>query len=109
MKRTSFKPKACPVCSSLYHTKSWHNPRKPMNKLGKQGKIYNTFRDTVARPYLIKTFGERCATCKRSDLPLDVDHIEKRGSHRELKYDLNNLQFLCRSCHDKKDNTLDKA
>lgn len=76
-----------------------------MKPVGKETQRYNEFRDEIARPYLIDKFGEKCAKCKREDLPLDIDHIRKRGSSPQLKYDLKNLQLLCRSCHWAKDNT----
>lgn len=78
-----------------------------MKKLGKAGQKYKAFRNDVAYPYLAKKFGKKCTHCSATDVPLDVDHIIKRGSHPELKYDLDNMQLLCRSCHHKKDNTVD--
>lgn len=46
---------------------------------------------------------KRCAHC--GSIATDVDHIKKRGSHPELRYVQSNLQWLCRSCHNLKDNT----
>jgi len=31
-----------------------------------------------------------------------VDHIEPHKGDEELFYDINNLQSLCKSCHDRK-------
>lgn len=113
MKQSSFKQKPCPECGSLFHAAWYHKPRKAMvttkrlKPIGKQGQRYKVFRDTVAYPYLVRTFGEKCANCGRTDVPLDVDHKLKRGSHAELKYELTNLQLLCRPCHNRKDNTLE--
>lgn len=104
----SIKP--CKLCGSKWHS-AWACPkkkRKSMNKLGKETKRYIEFRNEVAYPYLIERDGEQCSHCGRADVPLDIDHIHKRGSHPELKYDLNNLQLLCRRCHHKKDNTIAK-
>jgi 5-methylcytosine-specific restriction endonuclease McrA len=78
--------------------------KKRMKPIGKQGRKYQEFRNTVAYPYLVATFGEKCAICKQPGKNLDVDHIQKRGSHPELKYELSNLQLLCRRCHNIKDN-----
>lgn len=105
----TIKNKPCKECGSVWHTGWVHKERKPMAKTrmkayGKQTTRYNQFRDTIARPYLIDKFGEKCAHCGRADLPLDVDHIKKRGSNPELKYELSNLQLLCRKCHNRKDN-----
>lgn len=77
---------------------------KRMKPIGKQGLRYKSFRAKTAYPYLVATYGEKCAICGVTGLPLDVDHKLKRGSHPELKYELTNLQLLCRACHDRKDN-----
>ena len=70
---------------------------------GKKTLEYEAWRDEVAIPYLDKTFGHKCADCWATDKPLDVDHIIPRGGHAELKFSLENLQFLCRNCHIRKD------
>ena len=78
-----------------------HKPiitKKRPNPFGKAATKYGEWRDTVAIPYLTKTFGYRCVMCGSTD-NLDVDHIKKRGSHPELKYSLENVRFLCRPCH----------
>lgn len=109
------KPRACKSCGGEWHTafncplrprKGFVNKVKLMKPIGRQGLKYNQFRNNVAYPYLVEKYGEQCNSCGRSDLPLDVDHIKKRGSRPDLKYDLNNLQLLCRSCHAKKDNEI---
>jgi hypothetical protein len=87
----------------------YHRPRKPINQRGKKTIEYEEWRDTVARPYLIKTFGNQCAECKGvrcGNKQLDVDHKKKRGSNPHLKMDLKNVQLLGRyPCHFEKDNT----
>lgn len=47
-----------------------------------------------------------CANCGKwiPESYVEVDHIKKRGSHPELRYEHTNLQILCRRCHDRKDN-----
>lgn len=72
--------------------------KRPKQK-GKRAIEYEIWRDFTAIPYLTKNFGYRCALCGRSDVGLDVDHIQKRGSHPELKMVLSNVRFLCRACH----------
>jgi len=81
-----------------------HKPRKalvtkkrPIQR-GKEFYRWQTFREEVAIPYLDATFGHKCVECGTSD-NLDVDHILGRGSHPSLKYDLLNLQYLCRTHH----------
>lgn len=80
-----------------------HKPRKPIKKKGKRTIEYEEWRDTIARPYLIKTYGEICAECKGKrcgNKQLDVDHILNRGSHYGLKMSLTNVQLLGRyPCH----------
>lgn len=86
-----------------------HKPRKPINQKGKRTLEYEEWRDTIARPYLIKTYGPVCADCggtRCGNKQLDVDHKKKRGSNPSLKMDLNNVQLLGRyPCHWEKDNT----
>lgn len=80
---------------------------KPIEKHGKNAKLWDTFRDTVARPHLDRRDGMRCVDChilprKKKDGTYyrhDVDHIKGRGGHAEKKYDLKNLVYRCRNCH----------
>lgn len=80
-----------------------HKPRKPIPQKGKRTIEYEKWRDEVARPYLVKKYGRRCAACggKRcGNKRLDVDHIKNRGSHYHLRMDLKNVQLLGRfPCH----------
>ena len=43
--------------------------------------------------------------CKRSDVPIHVDHIKPRSTHPELALDPNNLQVMCDDCNLGKSNT----
>jgi len=79
-----------------------HKPRKRISQFGKEAERYTKFRDEVAIPYLDKTFGHKCRVCGTTN-NLDVDHINKRSTHPELKYQLSNLQYLCRKCHQSKE------
>ena len=86
------------------------NPRKPkrIKKKGKKTIEYETWRDEVAKPYLIDKYGEVCADCngvRCGNKQLDVDHIKARGSHYALRMTLSNVQFLGRHpCHYEKTN-----
>lgn len=73
---------------------------KPIPQRGKEARLWETFRDKVAIPYLDKKYGHVCSIpgCGRTTA-LDVDHIKKRGSHPGLKYDVKNLRYLCRPHH----------
>ena len=76
--------------------------RKPIKQRGKEYKRWELFREKIAIPYLDKKYGHVCSCCGVGGA-LDVDHIQNKGSHFDLKYDLSNLQFLCRfPCHYKK-------
>lgn len=90
----------CPKCQ-LGRSKA--KPRKPINKRGKHAKLWQGFRDTVAKPYLDKKYGHVCSVkgCMETE-NLDVDHIKGRGSNPQLRYDVKNMQYLCRSHHIKK-------
>lgn len=58
----------------------------------------------TARPHLDETYGQRCAQCFAENVRLDVDHIIPRAVRRDLIQDLNNVQYLCRDCHNRKHN-----
>ena len=72
--------------------------KKTPNKIGRRGMEYIVWRDTIARPYLDATYGRKCASCGKHG-QLDVQHIKKRGSHPDLRMELSNVEYLCRSCH----------
>lgn len=105
----------CSNCGSQYHYQTFCTykrresiavntplPRqtKPISKHGKHAKLWVTFRDKVAIPYLDKKYGHVCAQdgCNESE-HLDVDHIKNRGSNPDKRYDIHNLQYLCRPHH----------
>lgn len=81
-----------------------HKPRKALRasvrpkKMSARELDYQQWLKDVARPYVAKRDGNRCACCGNGGL-LDLDHILNKGSHPELKRNLDNLQFLCRPCH----------
>ena len=73
---------------------------KPIPQQGKHARLWVTFRDKVAIPYLDKKYGHVCSHkgCTVTT-NLDVDHIKKRGSNPDLRYDVKNLRYLCRPHH----------
>lgn len=91
----------CVKCGNKAHSEYCfrHKPRKPIRQRGKAYMAWTTYRENVAKPYLDRTVGHTCACCGRGDRHLDVDHIINKGSRPDLKYDLNNMQYLCRPCH----------
>lgn len=90
----------CGVCTLAKSKQNPAKPRKAIQQRGKHAKQWDTFRDKVAKPYLDNKYGRVCSVpnCNVTD-PLDVDHIKGRGSHPELRYDVNNLRYLCRPHH----------
>lgn len=72
--------------------------RKRITRYGKKAREYSEWRDEVAIPHLIAKDGRKCALCGSTG-KLDVQHKQKRGSHPELKMSLDNVEFLCRTCH----------
>lgn len=99
----------CVVCQKRAYSEYCvaHKPRKAIaqNKrprpYGKQYELWQDFRLNTAIPYLDRVYGHRCACCGIDGL-LDIDHIVNKGSRPDLKYSLDNLQYLCRACHRKK-------
>ena len=92
-----------------------HKPRKPIkvNKRPKQQSdkeiAYQEWKETIARPYLIGKFGNRCSCCDLffGSVKLDIEHTLGKGSHPELKKDLNNMTLMCRPCHNSKTDGLE--
>lgn len=78
-----------------------HKPRIQITKKGKEYLRWEKFRKDTAIPYLDNTFGHACRCCGVGGA-LDIDHIHGKGSHPQLKYQLSNLQYLCRNCHHNK-------
>lgn len=53
-----------------------------------------------ARQECIRIWGDKCALCGRSDLPIHVHHwLYSRAQRPDLKYDQTNLIPLCSKCH----------
>jgi 5-methylcytosine-specific restriction endonuclease McrA len=96
------KPVVCKACGTNGHYQTFcpYKKRKPIPKRGKHAKKWETFRDTVAKPYLDAKYGRVCSKPGCSETTnLDVDHIKKRGSNPQLRYELTNLRYLCRPHH----------
>lgn len=52
---------------------------------------------SARRGVVLEIYDERCANCRREDIPLEVHHVvpvERAGSHRRT-----NLAPLCATCH----------
>jgi 5-methylcytosine-specific restriction endonuclease McrA len=87
-------------CAKCQQARSKAKPPKPISQRGKHALKWASFRKQEAIPYLDKTFGHICSVkgCTETE-SLDVDHIKGRGSHPHLRYELSNLQYMCRTHH----------
>lgn len=87
-------------CMACTKKRSKAKPPKPIRKIGRRTIEYNKWRDSTAKPYLIKMYGYVCSVygCYE-DEDLHVDHIKTRGAHPELKHSLSNVRFLCFEHH----------
>lgn len=106
--------RSCLVCGHRSYSDYCvqHKPRKPIktNKRPKQQSDkeieYQIWKEEVLRPLLIAKYGNRCICCNRPAFPdekLDIEHTKGKGSHPELKRDVENLRLMCRyPCHDNK-------
>jgi hypothetical protein len=82
-------------------------PRKPIAKKGKVAKRDEVFLMKVLRPYLDTKFGLSCSKCGvmpgiKEDGTYyrhDADHVKGKGPHPELRFDVRNFVYLCRTCH----------
>ena len=99
----------CKLCEKQGHWQyqCYYRPAKPKKiykppkRYGKKSIEYKVWRDAVAIPYLDKTYGHTCVDCGIGGA-LDIDHVLSRGSRPDLKQDLSNIVYRCRSCHIKK-------
>lgn len=107
------KPVHCKTCGSDKHyTYACYQNRKPIiikhrpNKQSAKEIAYQDWKETIARPALIARDGNQCSCCHRPAYDgekLDIEHTKGKGSHPELKKDLNNLTLMCRiPCHKNK-------
>jgi 5-methylcytosine-specific restriction endonuclease McrA len=55
-----------------------------------------------AREYLLEKFGHTCVYCKKTELPLELDHLQPRS--RGGLDRVSNLALACRPCNQKKGN-----
>lgn len=98
------KPVVCKHCGSKWHYSSMcPNIQKPIPRQSAKEISYQVWKETVARPFLTKRDGNSCHCCGRpawEGEKLDIEHELGKGSHPELKKDLDNLRLFCRiPCH----------
>lgn len=97
----------CKKCKTEFY--SWstlqtkcHKCQPKIKQVGKETERYNTWREEIARPYVVNRDGFMCSDC-RQVAGRDLHHLKGR---RENKYNLDELRYLCRSCHQKRHNVI---
>lgn len=102
----------CHACTLKYTKKKHPKPRKPIAQRGKRTIQYEKWRDLIARPHLVRVYGNLCQECGRRAFKylddytgaereenLDVAHIVGRGRDASMKMVITNVRLLCRNCH----------
>lgn len=95
----------CKYCGGIGHTQAFcfRKPRKhmikkiPLRKVGKLGKQWQVTRATWFRKHALRAGEEyHCYICERpiGDHP-QLDHIQSRVRHPELRFNLDNLAPIC--------------
>ena len=75
--------------------------RTPLNKQGPQTKKWLAFRRQFLKKHVNWYDCWNCWHCQKVTQYPEVDHIDKRSTNPESKYDEDNLQILCTPCHRK--------
>lgn len=70
-----------------------------IKSVGKQGRKWLTFRRNFLKKRANWYGAWECEHCHKECLYVEVDHIKKRSTNPELKYEETNLAILCRNCH----------
>lgn len=86
-------------------TKLLPKPKRRIKQQSDKEKLYQVWKEEVARPALILRDGNRCSCCGQYYSvrdKLDIEHTLTKGSRPDLKRDLNNLTLMDRICHNKK-------
>ena len=107
MPRKPLKPCKHPKCPNLtegYYCDEHKDEMGYKQEQSKYKKLYNSSRWQDLRRYRLNT-QPLCVECLKKDriFPATVvDHIKPHKGNEKLFYDFNNLQSLCKSCHDRK-------
>ncbi|SKC57898.1 5-methylcytosine-specific restriction enzyme A [Maledivibacter halophilus] len=107
MPRRPLKPCKHPQCPNLtegYYCEEHKEEMEFKPKQSKHKKLYNSTRWQDLRRYRLNT-QPLCVECLKKNriTPATVvDHIKPHKGNENLFYDFNNLQSLCKSCHDRK-------
>lgn len=56
------------------------------------------------REYLLQHWGRQCAYCKKTDVPLEIEHIIPKGGGRGGSDRASNLTLACHACNQEKGN-----
>lgn len=77
----------------------------PIKQVGKITKQWRVFREEYFTRHPGNWLNQHmCAHCGNwfPKAQIDLDHIQGRGSHPELRFEDANIQKLCRTCHQRK-------
>lgn len=70
-----------------------------IRQIGKEGRKWLAFRKKFLKGKEEWDGRYLCSLCKIPTEFIEIDHIQKRSSHPELKYEVSNLRLICRRCH----------
>lgn len=99
----AMKKSSCKTCGSPWHTGMWHKPRKPIPKVGKQGKKtaaavakWKKTQKPTHEGYFI------CYMCGKWVPYLTAEHVKSKTHRPDLRTDPSNFKPTCDPCNDKK-------
>jgi 5-methylcytosine-specific restriction protein A len=87
-----------------------HKKRHPEEERSAASRGYDAKWQRFRKWYLSQPENMFCRSCLKEGIyrkATVVDHIKPFRGDEKLKYDLNNLQPLCKACHDKKTGEFD--
>ena len=88
-----YETKVCELCKTE-NAKTYNDTARDKES----SKIYNSTRWRKIRKYVLKRDGGICQMCGKSEKTMIVDHIQELKDGGE-PYSYDNLQTLCKSCH----------
>jgi len=103
------KATVCKYCKAVdkhYSFQCSQRPRKeveakPRKAIKQRGKHYDLWQE-ARKIFVANNPDAKCSFC--GNPATDVDHKIKRSVRPDLRYVQSNLQWLCRRCHNRKDN-----
>lgn len=83
----------------------WLEPDKPFGNTRREDKRYHTTRWRKVRQLVLNRDGGICVKCQRKAAVI-IDHITtvRQDASDDMFYNMDNLQSMCRQCHQAKTN-----